>query len=145
MAIGKLCDRRGQMTVELCVVLPAVIVIAAIAFNALAFFSQCAEFDRSFRNAVRIWAVAPPTSMDFHTAMEQVVCQVEMAQGDTTMTTVSYEVGADAMATVTGTLEYAPTLFGLRTRSEIFGVPLPSLTHTAQIVVATDGVDGGTG
>ncbi len=148
MAVGKVHSvarcrmrERGQMTVELCVVLPVVIIIAAIVFNALTFFSYCAEFDRSFRNAVRVWAVSPPSSMAFDTAMEQVLCQVEPDASDNPRATISYEVSADATATITGTLEYQPTLFGLRVRSEVFGVTLPSLAHTAQLVVASDAAD----
>ena len=51
----KLADRSGQMTVELCAVLPVVIVIAAILVNVMTFFGECAEFDRVARNSVRLW------------------------------------------------------------------------------------------
>lgn len=43
----------GQMTVEFAVALPVVVVIAVIAVNALAFFSDCAAFDNLFRDAMR--------------------------------------------------------------------------------------------
>ena len=56
--IALLCSRvqaddRGQMTVELLVVLPVVLIVAVVAVNALTFFGDCAAFDRVARNAVR--------------------------------------------------------------------------------------------
>lgn len=47
---------RGQMTVELAVVFPALLAVAVIAVNALLFFSECAAFDRVAREAVRLHA-----------------------------------------------------------------------------------------
>ena len=52
-------DERGQMTVELAAAFPVLIIVAVIAVNALAFFSECAAFDNVFRDAVRVHATSP--------------------------------------------------------------------------------------
>ena len=53
MGVMRTCDERGQMTVELAAAFPVLIIVAVIAVNALAFFSECAAFDNVFRDAVR--------------------------------------------------------------------------------------------
>ena len=55
------CKRfeKGQMTVELAVAMPVLIVVAVIAANALTFFAECAVFDRVAHEAVRVHAAAP--------------------------------------------------------------------------------------
>ena len=50
---------RGQMTVQLAVAMPVLIIVAVIAVNALAFFAECAVFDRVAHEAVRVHAAAP--------------------------------------------------------------------------------------
>ena len=54
MGVMRTCDERGQMTVELAAAFPVLIIVAVIAVNALAFFSECAAFDNVFRDAVRV-------------------------------------------------------------------------------------------
>lgn len=49
----------GQMTVEFVVAFPAMMAIALIAVNAVLFFSDCASFDRLFRNSVCAYAASP--------------------------------------------------------------------------------------
>lgn len=139
MAVRKLACCKGQMAVELCAVIPVVMVIAAIVFNALTFFSYCAQLDREFRNATRVWVVAPPSSMDLHSAVEQLDYQVWFdPEGENPAISFAYEVDGGGLVTVTATMEYRPTLFGLQTRQELFGVRLPALSHTAQMTVACD-------
>ena len=50
---------RGQMTVEFMVAFPCMIIVALIATNALLFFSECASFDRAFRQSVCTYAASP--------------------------------------------------------------------------------------
>ena len=52
-------DESGQMTVEMAVAMPALIVVAVIAVNACTFFYQCAVFDRVVHEAVRVYATSP--------------------------------------------------------------------------------------
>lgn len=124
----------GQMTVELCIVFPVVIVIAVMAVNALLFFSDCAAFDRIGRNVVRVLAASPSTEDDAsilaakiasavaaETGMEDVACTPSVADG--------------SIVCFTLTCSFEPTLFGMGIRSSIWGVPLPKLEHSCALSV----------
>ena len=119
---------RGQATVELAVVLPVALVVAVIAVNALAFFGTCASFDRVARQTVCALATAPASGDDTASlalAVEQALTRQVGEQGEV-------QVRAEGF---TARIEYAPTLFGLGMRSEIFGVALPPLVHEVDLVV----------
>ena len=82
--IALLCSRvqaddRGQMTVELLVVLPVVLIVAVVAVNALTFFGDCAAFDRVARNAVRLCAASPAYGQDAGRGAEEVRAVIEEA------------------------------------------------------------------
>ncbi len=132
----KLLERSGQMTVELCVVLPVVIAIAVIAVNALSFFGYCAEFDRVARNAVRTYATAPAYGASTDSAVSQVETALEEAF-DATNLECEVQASRDhrGFESYEMTLRYRPTLFGLGLRSEVFGVPMPALSHESRLTV----------
>lgn len=126
----------GQMTVELAVAFPVLIIVAVIAVNALLFFSECGAFDNAFREAVRVHATSP----SYGQGIEQSRAQVESAL--TTSFDQSFEAAhvsvegvAGGYARFSATLEFSPTLFGLGLKSSVFGVALPSLTHTVSFTV----------
>ena len=96
---------RGQMTVELAVVFPALLAVAVIAVNALLFFSECAAFDRVARDRPYLG------------------------------TRVAVEGTADGHARFTATIEFSPTLFGLGLKSSVLGVALPRLEHAVSLTV----------
>ncbi len=131
-------DDGGQMTVELALVLPAAIIVAVIAVNAMTFFSQCAEFDRVGRNAVRVYATSPA----YEQGLDQSVALVKGAtaeslgidEGDLEVRASRIEGG---YATFELELQYRPTLFGMGLRDEVFGIALPTLSHTTSITVDT--------
>lgn len=133
---AKVACACGQMTVELCVVFPVIIVIAVIATNAMLFFGCCAEFDRVGRNAVRTFAAVPAHGSDAGSAETQVQSALEGALSDENL-----EVSVTSSRDFRGYEEYAmtlrfhPTLFGLGLKQEVFGVALPALTHESRIVV----------
>ena len=128
----------GQMTVEMAVAFPVLIVVAAIAMNAVLFFSECAQFDRLARQAVRVHATAPAYGANAATscaAVEQELkaafarpyVQVSVARAETAL-------GFDRY---TATIEFSPTLFGMGLRDQVFGVPLPHLVHEVSYTVDT--------
>ena len=128
-------DERGQMTVELAVVFPVVLVVAAIVVNALLFISECAAFDRSFPQAVRL-CIAPP----YGTRVEdcsQSIQESLSGQFANEHAEVSVSVGESGFSCVsfTGELIFSPTLFGMGLRSEVLGVQLPRAVHRTQYVV----------
>ncbi len=131
-----LADERGQMTVELLVVLPVVLIVAVVAVNALTFFGDCAAFDRVARNAVRLCAASPAYGQDAGRSAEEVRAVIEEALGRGNLSVgVGVSGGALGHATYTATLTYAPTLFGLGLRDEVLGVRLPRLEHQVSMTV----------
>lgn len=143
MSVAKLREERGQMTVELCIVIPVCLVIAVIATNSLTFFAQCASFDRVGRNAVRTVAAAPSdgaTSAQMEADILGLV-EEEMEGIDANCTSAGriigdgFNVDSRGYTTFILTLRYAPTLFGLPLRGSVFGVDLPRLEHSIALTV----------
>ena len=134
--MGKAACDRGQMTVELCVVFPVIVVIAVIATNAMLFFGDCAEFDRVGRNAVRAFASVPAHGADSESAQAQVQAALEEALGAENLdVSVSSSKDYRGYAEYVMTLQFHPTLFGMGLKQEVFGVRLPALSHEARLVV----------
>lgn len=124
------------MTIELAVALPVLIIVAAIAMNALTFFHDCAVFDRVAHEAVRTHATSPA----YGEGIGQCSARVEQdirAQLDASNLNVSVAHGTAGIDydAYTATLEYSPTLFGRSLTSSVFGVSMPTMTHTATYVV----------
>lgn len=132
----RLLDERGQMTIELLVVLPVVIIVAVIAVNVMTFFGQCAEFDRVSRNAVRICATSPAYGQELDDSIAQVEEAIVVAMG-LPSDRVFVAAAQDHLGHVrfSMSLEYEPTLFGMGLRHEVLGVSLPMLTHSSSLVV----------
>lgn len=133
---AKRSERKGQMTVELCVVFPVVIAIAVIATNALSFFGCCAEFDRVGRNAVRTFGAVPAGGEEPDAAVGRVLAAIEEALEEENL---EFDVAVSrdyrGYAEYGMTMRFHPTLFGMGLVREVFGVPLPSLTHESRLVV----------
>lgn len=133
---GCLRDERGQMTVELCMLIPVAIIIAVIVVNAATFIGCCAEFDRISRNAVRIHATSPTYGQAAGDSSAFVLSDLNAAFADANLE-CDVSVTSDYMgfATYEMTLGYHPTLFGMGLRSEVLGVSLPPLKHTSRLTV----------
>lgn len=136
MRDAMMLDERGQMTVELCVVLPVAIVIAVMAVNALAFFGECAEFDRLARNAVRAQASSPSYEEGSSESAALVEESLDSVFSDANLSCeVSVSSDYRGFDTYEMALSYSPTLFGMGLRSSVFGVAIPPLRHTATLTV----------
>ena len=135
-AMRRVASPSGQMTIELAVALPVLIVVAVVAVNAMTFFSDCAVFDRVAHEAVRVHAASPAYGQDVGQTCALVEQTIE-SQLDASNLSVSVAHGViDAdFDEYTATLEFAPTLFGMGLRSEVFGVSLPRLKHVTRYVV----------
>ena len=131
-------DESGQMTVEMAVVFPVLVIVAAISVNAVLFFSECAQFDRLARQAVRVHATAPAygespdtccaaVEEELRSAFDRPYLQVSVTRAATGLDFDEY----------TAVLEFSPTLFGMGLRDQVFGVSLPRLTHTVVYTVDT--------
>lgn len=127
---------KGQMTVELAVALPVLLAVAAIAVNALLFFSECAAFDAAFRDAVRIHTTSPAYGQDLEQSRSQVAAALlESFDRPYLSSNVAVEGAAGGHATFTSTLEFSPTLFGMGLKSSMFGVALPKIAHAVSFTV----------
>ena len=123
------------MTIELAVVFPVAIVVAAIAVNALVFISECAAFDRAFPQTVRLYAVP---AYGYSTEGNSGEVQNDLSsQFDKSYQSVAISVSrVDAVhVRFVGELSFSPTLFGMGVRDEVFGVHLPRIVHRSEYVV----------
>lgn len=131
----RLLGSEGQMTVGLAVALPVVLAVALVSYNALAFFSECARFDRLARNAVRICAVSPACEQGVSeraAAVETLVADAMSAEGVSVSVAIAAAPEGERYDVV---LEYEPTLFGLGLRGNLFGVDFFTLRHVACLTV----------
>lgn len=81
MARASAREGSGQMTVELAVLTPVVIVVALIVFNLVRFMSLCASFDRISLDAVVSHGIAPAGEQSRAAAVDEVRACIEQAMG----------------------------------------------------------------
>lgn len=129
-------ESSGQMTIEFVVLFPVMLIIALIAFNSMLFLSECAAFDRLFRESVCVFAPSPASE----DAPDRTCAQIEgaletLSQKSHLSCGISQSTGSDGLTTFTGTLLYTPSLFGAYPVQRIFDVELPPLEHTVQMAV----------
>ena len=133
---ARLEETSGQMTIELAAAIPVLIVVAMIATNAMTFFGQCAIFDRAAHEAIRVYAAAPAygqnPSQSCALIEEAIASALESKNVDVSVACSS--AGRD-LECYRATLEFSPTLFGMGLRSHAFGVAMPYLSHTTELVV----------
>ena len=126
----------GQMTVELAVAFPVLVIVAVIAVNALTFFSECAVFDRVAHEAVRVHAASPAYRQGAGQSCALVEQEIRASlDADNLEISVSCSPAGFDYEKYTASLAFSPTLFGMGLRSEVLGVPLPRLTHETEYVV----------
>ncbi len=129
-------NERGQMTVEMAVAFPILIIVAVIAVNALVFVSECASFDRVFSEAVRVHASARAYGQSETGAIGEIRSDIERSfSEDNLAVDIQVENAGTGCRKYTATLQYAPTLFGLGLRDSVFGVALPCVSHSASYVI----------
>lgn len=126
----------GQATVELAVVLPVAIVLAVIVVNALSFFEACAAFDQLARQAICAYAPSPEAGQGPAEVAALVESELEEALGTSNLAIeVTVQGRAGSYQRYCGRLSFAPTLFGLGLKDEVFGVSLPRLVHEVDLTV----------
>ena len=113
----------GQATVELAVVLPVAIALAVIVVNALSFFEACAAFDQLARQAICAYAPSPDAGQGSAEVVALVESELEEALGTSNLAIeVTVQGRAGSYQRYCGRLSFAPTLFGLGLKDEVFGV-----------------------
>lgn len=129
-------DERGQATVELALALPAMLLAAVVAYNALMFFGDCATFDRAFRDAVRVYA-SSEASMVSASAEAQVRSAVQATLDGNCTVWVASAATSRGFTCYTATLVYTPTVFGRPLRGAVFGIELAKPRHVCQFTIDT--------
>ena len=126
----------GQMTVELAIAFPVLLIVAIIAVNALTFISECASFDRVFCEAVRVHAASRGYGESEEGALGAIASALERSFPQDNVD-IQTQVGGAGLGCreYSATIRFAPTLFGLGMRDEILGIPLPRVTHRATYVI----------
>ena len=132
---SKVGDRRGQMTVELCAILPVAIIIAAIIVNVLTFFGECAEFDRVARNSVRLCSSSLPDGADSSSVMSNITSMISSQMESDKVECEAVGALKEGYVTYSLTYSYEPTLFGLPLRTNVFGVSMPEISHTIKMAL----------
>lgn len=127
---------RGQMTVEFALAFPVMMIVAAVAANALLFFADCAQFDRVARDAVRVHASSPGYGQTLDESIGQITEAIEASlDADRLEVSVAAEGRSLGHTRFTATLRSAPFFLGLGLRSSVFGVELPMLEHTVSMTI----------
>ncbi len=135
--VQKASDTSGQMTVEFVVVFPVLIIIAVIVVNALLFLSECAAFDRSARDAIRVHAASPAYGQTIEQSLARIDTTLhDRFNKDHLSSSVGVTGGVGGLTTFTATLMFKPTLFGLGLKESVFGVSLPALKHAVSLTVS---------
>lgn len=139
------------MAVELAVLIPVVMVAAALAFNVLSYLGCCARFDRVAAEAVRVYGVSPGYGSygraECAAAVEEAIEKAFEGSESVTVSVSAAEVGSltgteyggaglafsliPSFRKYTCTLTYTPGIFG----SGFFGAAFPPATHACTYIV----------
>ena len=132
--ILKQSGSRGQMTIEFALLFPVMLMIALIACNSILFLSECASFDRIFRESVCVFAPSPASE---ETTGQ--ICGVKLPAGlkqsDYLSCSVSASEDQDGLTTYTATLAFTPTIFGAYPLRRVFDVELSPIEHPITMTV----------
>lgn len=144
---GRLMGERGQMAVELAVLMPVVVVVCLVVYNLGRFTALCAAFDRISLDAVLSQGVAPAGSQTQMVAVDEVQSCIIESLGE--KTTCDVEVSADRMGgsgtsgslsvlprltKFTCTLTYRPWSSSFVLAGVVYDAPL-ALHHSRSLVV----------
>lgn len=134
--INKFKSNAGQMTVEIAVVFPVVIVIAVILFNALSFASLCASFDRLATNEIRSICSSLSLEESEEENFDALVRNLNESFNDKNVSVACKKLHlSGSFMEYTCELNFFPTLFGMELKKSIFGMDLPPLKHIQKLVV----------
>lgn len=127
----------GQMTIEFVAMFPVMLVIALTAMNAVLFLSDCAAFDRVFRNAVCTYAASPAYGQgpEQSSALVQAAVEEEFTEENLSVSVSSSGVEG-GIVSFSGKLSFEPTLFGKGKLTGAFGVSFPALSHESKLSVS---------
>ncbi len=144
-------NNRGQMAVELVVLIPVILIVAGLLANLIGYFGQCARFDKVCAEAVRVYGISPgygeygqsATESNIANAIEEAFAETNHANTSVTSTDIGLISGdkRDSNNLVfslepkfrkyTCSLEYSPPFFSLG----VFGTLFSALKYEKSFVV----------
>lgn len=131
-------QESGQMTIEFVIMFPVMLLIALIACNSILFLSECASFDRIFRESVCVQAPSPASGQNTDRTAAYVLSALDSFQAKPYLScSTTSATQADGLSTYEGTLQFTPTIFGAYPLRSVFGITLPPIEHKIQIRVDT--------
>lgn len=134
--VSLLHKTNAQATVELAIMIPIVMIIAFIGFNVVSFLSECASFDRGFKESVACLSTSPAYGQSINDTKNDVL---ENLSKNINKPNITYSVNVEAINgnlwRYDGRLDMKPTLFGIELRDEIFNCKFPSMSHKQSICV----------
>ncbi|MDD7368612.1 MAG: hypothetical protein SOW20_01375 [Berryella intestinalis] len=128
-------NQKGQMTVELAVVFPAVLAVSLVVFNAVRYLGDCASFDRAFHQEVRVAAAAPAYGQTVEDGCLLVEDALRRQCGDGEECSVTAERDEWGFVRFRGRMELTPSLFGLSMRSGFLGIDFQPAVHEVEFSV----------
>ena len=97
---------------------------------------ECAAFDQLARQAICAYAPSPDAGQGPAEVAALVESELEEALGTSNLAIeVTVQGRAGSYQRYCGRLSFAPTLFGLGLKDEVFGVSLPRLVHEVDLTV----------
>ena len=144
--VTSLASREGQMTVELAVITPVVIVVALVVLNLMGFVEACAAFDQVALDAVVAHGVAPSgeqsegrAASEVRSAIEELLgrsdrCEVEVRTEPTSGTGQGSFAISPLLTRYVCTLTYRPWPRSVRFPGITYEAPL-ALRHECSLVV----------
>lgn len=138
--------RDAQMTVELAVMTPVVIVVALVVLNLMGYVEACAAFDQAAQDAVIAQGVAPSGSQtaehaaaEVRSLLEELLgrrdrCEVEVRAEAVSAGAEGFFVISPLLTRYVCTLRYRPWPRLLRMPGVTYEAPL-SLRHECELVV----------
>lgn len=126
----------GQMSIEFIVMFPVMLMIALVAFNSALFLSECAAFDRIFRESVCVLAPSPESDETAGQICARLENELSSFSQKTYLScSVSRNDHGDGLATYAATLSFTPTIFGAYPIHPVFDLSLSPIEHTIQMTV----------
>ena len=124
------------MTIEFVVVFPVLIAVALVSTNVILFLSECAGFDRQFRQEVARLAPSPSYGQEAGDIASEI--QDDLSRDfdrDYLDLSVSASQSTGGLVDYEAELVFSPTLFGHGNLTGAFGVSFPRITHHQSISV----------
>ena len=121
----------GQMTVELAVVFPVLLIVGFISVNAFVFLGDCAAFDVVARDAIRLQADDGNREAQ---GCAEICARIEkgLSMNHETVSVTSERTAAGHIRYVAKTAFAPPFLKGVR----VFGVVVPMLEHEVAYTIS---------